>query len=126
MDYESTEYYPKEEVVIARLFPRAVIFLESALMYYSYTDRIPSAWQIAVNGHSKTTQYEINYPLIEPFYLEPKFVNIGVDIIKVDGVDIRLYDRERTICDTLRYEKKLEAEVFTSVIKRYSKDRKKI
>lgn len=44
--YESTEYPPKEEVIISRLFPRAVIFLESALMYYSYTDRIPSARQI--------------------------------------------------------------------------------
>lgn len=123
--YESIEYPPKEEVIIARLFPEAVIFLESSLMYYGYTDRIPTAWQIAVNRHSKTSQYNIEYPLIEPYFLEPKFINIGVDTIQVDGVDIRIYDRDRTICDTLRYEKKLDEEVFNNSIQRYIKDSRK-
>lgn len=123
--YESIEYSPKEEVIIARLFPKAVIFLESSLMNYGYTDRIPPAWQIAVDKDSQKTKYDIEYPVIEPYYLEPKFIDIGVDIIRKDGVDIRIYDRDRTICDTLRYENKLEAEVFTNSIKRYIKDPKK-
>lgn len=123
--YESTEHPPKEEVIIARLFPNAVFFLESALMHYEYTDRIPSAWQIAVDRRSRSSQYKINYPIIETYYLEPRFINIGVDIIHVDGVDIRIYDRDRTICDLLRYEKKLEEEIFTNAIKRYLKDSKK-
>ena len=123
--YESNEYPLKEQVIIARLFPKAVIFLESALMHYGYTDRIPSAWQIAVDRHSKPNQYDIEYPVIEPYYLEPKFIDIGVDIIREDGVDIRIYDKDRTICDTLRYEYKLEEEVFTNAIKRYVKDPKK-
>jgi predicted transcriptional regulator of viral defense system len=58
--YELTEYIPREEVIIARLFPKAVIFLESAMMHYGYTDRIPLAWQIAVDRYSKTTQYDID------------------------------------------------------------------
>ncbi|MFA5514612.1 MAG: hypothetical protein WDA17_06865 [Sphaerochaetaceae bacterium] len=120
--YESKKYPPKEEVVIKRLYPKAVIFLESAMIHYGYTDRIPSAWQIAVDRRSKATQYKIDSPVIEPFYLEPKFLNIGVDIICEDEVDIRIYDRDRTICDTLRYENKLEEEVFTNAIKRYVKD----
>lgn len=123
--YESNEYLPKEQVIISRLFPKAVIFLESALMHYGYTDRIPLAWQIAVDRHSKPNQYDIEYPVIEPYYLEPKFIDIGVDIICEDGVDIRIYDRDRTICDTLRYKNKLEEEVFTHAIKSYLKDPKK-
>ena len=123
--YELIDYVPKEEVIIARLFPKAVIFLESAMMHYGYTDRIPLAWQIAVDRYSKTTQYDIDYPLIEPYYLKPKFIDIGIDTIQVDGVEVRIYDRDRTICDVLRYEKKLEEEVFTNAIKRYVKDPKK-
>lgn len=122
--YESIEYSPREEVVISRLFPDAVFFLESALIYYDYTDRVPSAWQIAVNKYSNTTKYNIDYPFVEPYYLEPKFINIGIDEILIDGIKIRIYDRDRTICDTLRYEKKLEGEVFTNAIKRYVKDPK--
>ena len=123
--YEIIDEMPREEVIIARLFPHAVIFLESAMMHYGYTDRIPSAWQIAVNRYSKTTQYEIDYPQIEPYYLEPKFIEVGVDVIQNEGVKIRIYNRDRTICDVLRYEKKLEKEVFNNSIKRYTQDKKK-
>jgi predicted transcriptional regulator of viral defense system len=123
--YELTDYIPREEVIIARLFPESVIFLESALFYYEYTDRIPSSWQIAVNKNSSKLQYNMDYPLIKPYYLEPKFIKIGIDIIKIEGVKIKIYDRERTICDVLRYEAKLEEEVFINAIKNYIKDPKK-
>ncbi len=120
--YELTDYVIQEEVIIARLFPKAVIFLESALYHYGYTDRIPSAWQIAVDRYSKTTQYNIDYPLVKPYYLEPKFLYIGVDIMEVDGIEVKIYNKDRTICDVLRYEKKLEKEVFNNAITRYIED----
>jgi len=123
--YELTDYVNREEVVIARLFPQAIIFLESALMYYGYTDRIPTAWQIAVDKNSTKTQYEIDYPTIEPYYLEPKFLEVGIVTIQTEGVTVKIFDRDRTICDVLRYEKKLEKEVFNNAIQRYVKDRKK-
>lgn len=123
--YELAEECTQEEIIIARLFPHAVIFLESAMMYYSYTDRIPTVWQIAVNRYSKSTQYDIDYPRVKPFYLEPKFLEIGVEKIQIGNINVKVYDRERTVCDTLRYEKKLEKEVFNNVIQRYVKDPKK-
>lgn len=123
--YELTDEMSREEAVIEKLFPHAVIFLESALMHYGYTDRIPSAWQIAVDKNSNKSQYDIDYPMIKPFYLDPKFLEIGVDKIQIENVKVRIYDRERTICDVLRYEKKLEREVFNNAIKHYVKDPKK-
>jgi len=123
--YELTDNIISDEVIVARLFTQAVIFLESALYHYGYTDRIPLAWQIAVNKYSKTTQYNIDYPLIEPFYHEPKFLDIGVDKIIIDGVEIKIYNRDRTICDVLRYEKKLEKEVFNNAVVRYKEDSRK-
>jgi len=123
--YEFHEGIIHEEVIISKLFSKAVIFLESSLMYYEYTDRIPTAWQIAVDKNSNKNKYDINYPLIEAFYLEPKFLELGVDEIYIDNVKIRIYDRDRTICDILRYEKKLEKEVFNNAVQRYIKDPKK-
>lgn len=120
--YESINYPPKEEVIIARLFPKATIFLESAALHYEYTDRIPFSWQIAVDRDSNKNQYDIDYPLIEPYYHKSKFLDIGLTTIEEEGIKIRIYDRERTLCDFLRYEKKLDDEVFTNVIKRYIAD----
>ncbi len=123
--YELTDYMPREEVIIARLFPQAVIFLESALLFYEYTDRIPPAWQIAVDRNSKKTKYKIDYPVIEPFYQHQKYLNIGSDIIVIDGVDVKIFDRDRTICDVFRYENKMEKEIVKSSIQRYLDDRQK-
>lgn len=122
--YELSDSTYPEEVVIARLFPQSVIFLESALMIYGYIDRIPSAWQIAVDRDSEKTQYKIDYPLIDVFYIESKFLEVGIDIIQIEGVNVKIFNRDRTICDVLRYENKLEREVFSNAIQRYVKDPK--
>ncbi|WP_202709626.1 type IV toxin-antitoxin system AbiEi family antitoxin domain-containing protein [Sporosalibacterium faouarense] len=123
--YEISDNDYPEETIIARLFPQAVIFLESALMHYGYTDRMPSAWQIAVDRDSGTSKYNIGYPLIEPFYLEPKLLEIGINKIEIEGVTVKIFDRDRTLCDVLRHESKLEREVFSNAIQRYVKDQKK-
>jgi predicted transcriptional regulator of viral defense system len=123
--YELADEVNPEEIIIARLFPEAVIFLESALLHYSYTDRIPTAWQIAVDRDSEKSQYDIEYPLVEPYYQESKFLSIGVSVFEVQGVEIRIFDRDRTMCDIMRYEKKIEKEVFSNAVMRYIKDPKK-
>lgn len=122
--YELSDSIYPEEVVISRLFPNSVIFLESALMIYDYTDRIPAAWQIAVDRDSEKTQYQIEYPQINVFYMESKLLEVGIDIIQIEGLDVKVFNRDRTICDVLRYENKLEREVFSNAIQRYVKDPK--
>jgi predicted transcriptional regulator of viral defense system len=123
--YELSNEVNSEEVIIARLFPEAVIFLQSALLHYNYTDRIPAAWQIAVDRDSEKSQYDIDYPMIEPFYQVTKFLSVGLTAIVVDNVNVRIFDRDRTMCDVMRYERKLEKEVFSNAIMRYIKDPKK-
>lgn len=123
--YELADAVNPDEIIIARLFPEAVIFLESALFHYGYTDRIPTAWQIAVDRNSEKSQYNIKYPLVEPYYQDPKFLKIGVSTFEIRGVEVKIFDRDRTMCDIMRYEKKLEKEVFSNAVTRYMKDPKK-
>jgi len=123
--YELLDNPPAEEVVISRLFPDAVIYLESALINYQYTDRIPSAWQIAVEKHSNPSKYDIAYPLIEPYYVKEKYLLIGIDTFYIDNIPIKIYNKEKTICDVLRYKNKLENEVFTNAIQRYIADKER-
>ena len=104
-DYTRADFFTPEDVIVERLSPRAVLFLERALSYYEYIDRIPSAWQIAVDKDSAKSKYNIRYPRVAPFYIEPRFLDIGVDTYDVDGVSVKIYNRERTICDVLRYER---------------------
>jgi predicted transcriptional regulator of viral defense system len=120
--YELADISVPDEVMIAKLFPTAVIYLESALLHYGYSDRIPATWQLAVDKNISKPQFKIAYPPVKPFYLESKYINIGIDEFAVNGVKVRIYNRERTICDVLRYANKLDREVFNNAIQRYIKD----
>lgn len=115
----------QEEVIIAKLFPSSVIYLHSALFHYGYTDRIPSSWEIAVDKDISKSQFNIIYPIVTPFYLEKKLMDIGVTEYKIDNVKIKIFDRERTICDVLRYENKMDKEMFNKAIQGYVKDKEK-
>ncbi len=123
--YELAGEVVPDEVMLMKLFPSAVIYLESALLHYDYTDRIPTAWQIAVDKNISKRQFSIQYPPVTPFYLDNKYMDIGLTVYEMNGVKIRIYNKERTMCDVLRYANKLEREVFNTAIQRYIKDKEK-
>ncbi|WHE06046.1 hypothetical protein PGH24_07630 [Thermoanaerobacterium thermosaccharolyticum] len=79
----------------------------------------------AVDKDSEKSQYKIEYPPIKPYYLESKFLKIGVETIQVEGFTIKIFNRDRAICNVLRYKNKLEEEVFNNAVQRYVKDQKK-
>lgn len=114
-----------DEIIIAKLFPSAVIYLNSALFYYGYIDRIPLSWQIAVNKDIAKSQFNITYPAITPFYLKKRYMEIGLAKYYIDDVEIKIFDKDRTICDVLRYENKMDKEVFNKAIQSYVKDKEK-
>ena len=120
---ENTE--AAEAAVIAKLFPDAVVCLESALYYHGYTDRTPASWHLAVDKDSTKSRFNIQYPPVQPYYSEGKYLDIGVETTAIQGVELRVYDRERTICDVVRYANKMDREVINKAIQAYIKDPKK-
>lgn len=110
---------------ITTLFPDGVLCLESALDHYGYTDRTPSAWHIAVDVKTGRTRFKINYPIVKPHFIDSKKFQIGITESEADGFCIRVYDRERTICDCLLHKNKMESEVFNNAIKAYIDDPEK-
>lgn len=123
--YEMGSAVVPDEIMLMKLFPTAVIYLESALLHYGYTDRIPATWQIAVDKNISKSQFRISYPPVTPFYLDGRYIDIGKTKYEMNGAMIRIYDKERTICDTLRYANKLDREVFNTAIQRYVHDKEK-
>mgnify|MGYP000134546737 CR=1 FL=1 len=52
-------------------------------------------------------------------------VTLGEASGKIDSIDVRIYDRDRTICDVLRNMNKMDKEIFNKAIQGYVKDSKK-
>lgn len=110
---------------ITTLFPDAVICMESALDYYGYTDRVPAEWHLAVDYRSTRTRFYIDYPIVKPHFVRTERYQIGIDEVEIDGKTVKIYDREKTICDILHHRNKVDAEVFSSAIRRYIQDPEK-
>ncbi|NMN02083.1 type IV toxin-antitoxin system AbiEi family antitoxin domain-containing protein [Bifidobacterium panos] len=111
--------------VLAALFPDGVLCLESALDYYGYVDRTPSAWHIAVEGTTARTRFNVDCVRVKPhFVVAAKFL-VGMETVEIDGCRIRIYNRERTMCDLLSHRNKVDAETYAKAVQRYVDDPEK-
>jgi len=120
--YQWIEQDVEECVIIFKLAPEAILCMESALYYHGYTDRVPNCFNIAVNRDSNKRKYKINYPIVKPYYVEAKYLNIGLMEGEINGTKVRVYDKERTICDVLRFVNKVDREIFNKALQNYIKD----
>lgn len=114
-----------DEALIASLFPDAVVCMYSALFHWGYSDRTPLAWDLAVNKNSFRGRFDIPDLAIVPWFLTLESVSLGVTRGKFDGIPLWVFDRDRVICDCLKYENRMERETFTKAVQGYIADSKK-
>ena len=120
--YCSSHYEPAEKnlrwedlAVAVSNIKGGIICLVSALVYYDLTDEIMKEFWIAVdNSHSKA-----KFPLCR--IVRMRNMNIGVNTIKMAGLKVKIFDKERTIIDSFRL---LDFETAMKALKRYLQDRK--
>ena len=80
---------------------------------------------MAVSKDSGKSRFRLNYPHVKAYYLEPSLLEMGLTTGEKDGHIIRIYDRDRVICDCLRYRNKMDREMFNKAIRTYVIDPKK-
>lgn len=124
--YHWTEDPSGSEVqIINRLFPDAVLCMETALFYYGYSDRNPAEWHITLDKNVSRQRTKIDYPFIKPYRMESGQLSLGQAEGEIDGAKVRIYDRDRTICDVLRNMGKIDREIFNKAVQGYVNDPKK-
>ena len=114
-----------EAGTVIRLFPDAILCMDTALRYYKYSDRTPAQWHLTVSKDSGKSRFNIDYPFIKPYYVEPRILEIGLSNGNMDGHEVRIYDKDRVICDCLRYRNKMDKEIFNRAIQSYIADPEK-
>ena len=114
-----------ESGTVKRLFPDAIFCTDTALLHYGYSDRTPMEWHLAVSKDSGKSRFNIDYPHVKAYYLEPTLLEMGLTTGEKDGHIIRIYDRDRVICDCLRYRNKMDKEIFNKAIRAYVTDPQK-
>jgi predicted transcriptional regulator of viral defense system len=119
------EQNTSEISIIKKIYPDAIICMNTALFYYGYSDRTPFEWHLAVNKDISKYKKKIDYPFVKVYLFEPHLLEIGLTEIDIDGHIANIYDKDRTICDCLRYMGKMDREIYNNAIQKYVKDPKK-
>jgi predicted transcriptional regulator of viral defense system len=85
----------------AKLVPKGVVCLVSALAFHELTDTIPSRVWIAIG--SKDWKPSVTQPLLQIVRFGGKVLQSGVEEHRIDGVTVRVYNPAKTVVDLFRY-----------------------
>ena len=107
---------------LSRTFPDAMLCMESALYAYGYIKEKPYGWTLAVDKNTSKSRFKMDYPRIIPFYTEPDALMLGASTIELGGNTFGIYDKERVICDCLKYEARMDRNDFKAAIQSYIAD----
>jgi len=103
----------------ANIVPCGVFCMFTAWFYYNLTTTIPYQSHIAVTQKKKITLP--NYPPIKLYYWSDKYYQLGINEIKVDNLQVKIYDLEKSVCDAVRFRNKVGIDVTIEVLKNYVK-----
>ena len=102
---------------IAAMFPDGVLTMETACYYYGYLDAKPFQWSIAVDKNTSKSRFKVDFPAIMPYYTEPEVLQLGVTSIPFGDGIMKIYEKERLLCDLFKYEERVDRETLKSAMR---------
>lgn len=121
----ATDNQISEVAQIARLFPDGILCMYTALFYYGYSNRTPLQWDIAVDKNTSKSRFRLDYPYVQPYYLEPHLLEFGVTQAEYPDCTMKIFNRDRLVCECIKYESKMDRETYNKAIQAYVADPKK-
>jgi predicted transcriptional regulator of viral defense system len=85
----------------AKLVPKAVVCLTSALAFHELTDAIPRSVWMAIGP--KDRRPAVTQPPLQIVRFRGKMLNEGIEKHVIEGVQVRIYNVAKTIVDLFRY-----------------------
>ena len=92
---------PHDLAEIAKLVPKGVVCLVSALQFHELTLQIPGRVWLAIG--SRARKPKIDYPLTRVVRFGPRALSLGVQTHTVDGVSVPIFDPAKTVVDCFRF-----------------------
>ena len=113
VNYNVDEYYK-----IISMSEKAVFSMNTALYLHNLSDRTPLIFDITVPyyyGGSLRKNKNVNL-----YFVNTSILDLGrIEIISPFGMKIKVYDKERTICDIVKNRNHMDIEIFSKAIKKY-------
>ena len=102
---------------VSRAVPGGVVCLLTALAYYELTTSNPSEIYLAIPRTSWAPK--VDYPPIRFFRFSPRMMDFGVQVVRVSQGSFSIFEREKTICDSLRHRAVVGQDVVIEALRTY-------
>jgi len=109
--------------ILAALVPDAVISLFSAAQYHDLSSVIPQKIEITLPVQRRIPVFPANLH-IKIYKAIPRIYELGIETINDDGYQLKIYDRERTVCDFFRMRLQIGKDCAFEVLKNYMAGKK--
>jgi predicted transcriptional regulator of viral defense system len=114
---EANQISDYDLIQVSCLVPKGVICLISALYFYGLTTQIPSEVYVALESFMKKPR--LKFPPIKVIYLSSNIFSLGIVEHVIDGVKVKMYNREKTIADCFKFRNKIGKEIAIEALKDY-------
>lgn len=104
--------------LVQALFPQGVISVFSAAVIHELTTVNPMSISITIPTNMFKPSLP-EYPPVEIFFSAEEIMELGVEDYMVGNSRIRLYNKERTVCDFFKYRARVGSDIAMEVLKSY-------
>ena len=118
--YGDINKFEDEFYIFQLRYPNAIFSYNTALYIHGLTERTPDKLDVTVYRGYTGRKLDFN---IVTHYVKKEILNLG--IMTVDspyGNKIKVYDKERCICDIVKNRTKIDIELFNKIIRNYFED----
>lgn len=111
----SDEKHVNYLALISKKYPNAIFTMDSAFFYHNLTDVIPENQYLAV----KRDSMKIKDKEIVQIKVIDSLFSIGASELVVNGVKIKIYDKERMLIELIRNRKSIGFDYYKEIIANY-------
>lgn len=116
-DYEYDEYY-----LFQLKYPKTVFSYNTALYFYEMTERTPIKMDVSISKNYNPHRFK---DIVNVYRINDELFDLGiVEKKSPQGMKVRTYNLERTICDIIKDKDSVDIEIRNKAIKKAIKSKK--
>lgn len=118
--YTLSDSFSDEYLLLQARSGKTVFSYGTALFLWGLSDRAPHYIDMTVPQGANISNLKRDNPRIRFHYIQEPLYAIGItETVSPQGGVVRLYDKERCLCDLIRDKKDMDMQLYTQAVKEY-------
>ena len=112
---------PPDEFRLLQCRSEKIVFSYATALYLQgMSDRVPHVMDITVPQGDNVTRIKRDFPDLKVHYCKKELWELGIiRVVTPQGFNVKVYDKERCVCDLIWSKDSVDMQVYTQVLREY-------